>query len=518
MKRMKWSLSNGKHDSIRTTRTFVFAPMTIEGGNLPCSILFISLFVGFVLNLNAQVTATDAALLQQEALEALNNKPLRAFDRLQALEKLQHRLKIVQELDSFSTPSPQADSLLKDLKRYFADHSNPDSLLATTRFYPDSIFQTDTRYSATFRATLQQYLSAREEKVRKAFLHFRYLNHSPFPRNSYQLTYNNYWALEVLELDTWLDRQEQTYQNLPSTTRNTLIDAQLKNQLDSLRYDKLSETYRQKIDQLQQSADQMLLQNQALEQKNLNLKYIGLCGLAAILLLVYLFGRRAYRVLFANYQSVLEEKKRSEDLLSNMLPSEVLRQLKNNKVVKAQLYESVCILFTDFQHFSKISKNLPPQELVRELDYCFSAFDQIIEKHHLQKIKTIGDAYMCVGGLYTKGDKHAQRIVAAGLEIQEFLRYRSAQKEELGGYFFEARIGIHTGSVVAGVVGTKRIAFDVWGDSVNIAQQMEQCGEVRHVNISSATYELVKDHYDCTYRGEVEVKNGKQYGMYRVNG
>ncbi|MEM9887093.1 MAG: adenylate/guanylate cyclase domain-containing protein [Bacteroidota bacterium] len=456
-----------------------------------------------------------AIQLHEAAKTRLSEVPLKAFGQIEALDKLRHSQKILK--DSAATTMSlfaKNDSLLQTLQVFFIITENTDSLLALSRFYPDSVFQKDERYSKPFKDLVGNYLSTRSKVLRKAFLNFRHLNEGV----SNSIDFENYWPLEVLEFDAWLNRQEKRVQSFSTKARQALLYDQLKQKLDSLKLEDLNNTYQQNTDRLLESINELELKKQALSDKNKRLSYFALLSLLLVLVVGYLAWQRAARLLENKHQSLLEEKKRSEDLLANMLPSEVVRELKNDKIVKAQSYELICILFTDFQDFSKISEHLPPEELVRELDYCFSNFDQIIEKHHLQKIKTIGDAYMCVGGLYTKGTKHVQRMVAAALEIQEFLRYRSLQKDELGGYFFEARVGIHTGPVVAGVIGTKQIAFDVWGDSVNIAQQMEQHCQVRTVNISSATHELVKDYFDCTYRGEIEVKNGKRHGMYEVSG
>ncbi|MEM1328589.1 MAG: adenylate/guanylate cyclase domain-containing protein [Bacteroidota bacterium] len=240
-------------------------------------------------------------------------------------------------------------------------------------------------------------------------------------------------------------------------------------------------------------------------------------AIAAILMLGYILRRQTIRKLKVRNQELQEEKSQSEYLLSSILPSEVIRQLKNDKIARAKAYDNVCILFTDFQGFSQIAEQLPPEVLVEELSDCFAHFDQIIEKYRLQKIKTIGDAYMCIGGLYTKGTKHVQRMTAAALEIQTFLAHR-AQQTESNHPIFRARIGMHIGSVVAGVIGRNRMAFDVWGNAVNIAQQMEQQAEVGTVNVSKTTYEVIKEQFDCTFREDIQLKNGKTTAMYRVNG
>ncbi|MBP9081124.1 MAG: hypothetical protein KBF80_12820 [Flavobacteriales bacterium] len=187
------------------------------------------------------------------------------------------------------------------------------------------------------------------------------------------------------------------------------------------------------------------------------------------------------------------EKKRSDELLLNILPAEVAEELKAKGAAEARLIEQVTILFTDFKGFTAISERMGPRDLVRDLHECFSAFDRICEKHGLEKIKTIGDAYMAAGGLPTPNTTHATDVVKAALEIRDFIAQGKAHKQAKGLPWFEVRIGVHTGPVVAGIVGVKKFQYHIWGDTVNTASRMESSGEVGMVNISGATYALVKD-------------------------
>jgi len=211
-----------------------------------------------------------------------------------------------------------------------------------------------------------------------------------------------------------------------------------------------------------------------------------------------------------------EEKNRSESLLLNILPEETAKELKQSGKVKAKKFESVTVLFSDFEGFTKYSEHLSPEALVETVDFYFSKFDEIIEKYKLEKIKTIGDAYMCAGGLPFTSDDHAKRMVLAAFEIAEFVDeiQKEVEKKNLN---FNVRIGINTGPVVAGVVGSKKFAYDIWGDTVNIASRMESNSALGKINISENTYQLIKDDFECEYRGEIDAKNRGMMKMYFVN-
>ncbi len=212
------------------------------------------------------------------------------------------------------------------------------------------------------------------------------------------------------------------------------------------------------------------------------------------------------------------EKRRSEQLLLNILPLEVADELKNRGKVEPVNYESVSVLFTDFKGFTQLSEQLTPKELVDELDYCFSYFDEIIEKHNLEKLKTIGDSYMAAGGIPTLNTTHAIDTVLAALEIQAFMQQRQEQKMKNNSPYWEIRIGIHSGPLMAGVIGQKKFAYDVWGDTVNTASRMESSGVPGKINISQSTFELIKNYFECDYRGKLPAKNKGELDMYLVKG
>lgn len=222
-------------------------------------------------------------------------------------------------------------------------------------------------------------------------------------------------------------------------------------------------------------------------------------------------------VIYIQRNKINKSKKRSDELLLNILPVDVAEELKIKGYADAKLFENVTVLFTDFKGFTEISQELTPKELVEIINEHFSEFDRIMLKHGIEKIKTIGDAYMAVGGLPIENNTNAKDVINAAIEIQNYLsnvnKIKKANKEP----YFEARIGIHSGSVVAGIVGLKKFSYDVWGDTVNTASRMENTCEVGKINISESTYELVKNDYKFEFRGNIEVKGKGLINMYYVN-
>lgn len=240
--------------------------------------------------------------------------------------------------------------------------------------------------------------------------------------------------------------------------------------------------------------------------------------LSALLYYRFVSKRKAANALAASNTDLVDARKKSDDLLLNILPANIADELKATGSAKAKKFDDTTILFSDFVNFTNISEQLGPEELVRELDVCFQAFDDILDDYaDVEKIKTIGDAYMVASGLDNRKSVPAN-IIRAAIRMQQFLQERGQHRKSRGLPFFEARIGLHTGPVVAGVVGKKKFAYDVWGDTVNTAARVETESEPGKVNVSETTYRLIKYQFTCDYRGKVQAKNKGYLDMYFVKG
>ena len=237
------------------------------------------------------------------------------------------------------------------------------------------------------------------------------------------------------------------------------------------------------------------------------------CFFSIVSLLIYRNFRNQKRS-----NSLLDEaKKKSDLLLLNILPHETAEELKTTGKANARRFDEVTVMFTDFKDFTQASERMAAEELVAEINFYFSEFDNIISRHNIEKIKIIGDSYMCAGGLPVANNTHATDVIRAALELQEFVITQKSRRHALGLPSFELRIGIHTGPVVAGIVGLKKFAYDIWGDTVNTASRMESAGEINKVNISGETYKMVKDRFICTYRGKITAKHKGEIDMYFVD-
>lgn len=217
-------------------------------------------------------------------------------------------------------------------------------------------------------------------------------------------------------------------------------------------------------------------------------------------------------------EELLREKEKTERLLANILPERTVKELKDKGRATSMRFNMVTVLFSDIQGFTKIAEQMNPDKLVDELDKFFLQFDSVVERCNIEKIKTIGDAYMCAGGIPQKNKTNPIEVVTAALEMQHYIEEMKRIAHQEGNEYWGLRIGIHTGPVVAGVIGSKKFTYDIWGDTVNIASRMESSGEVGRVNISEDTYFLIKQYFNCEYRGKMPVKYKGDIDMYFVNG
>ena len=245
----------------------------------------------------------------------------------------------------------------------------------------------------------------------------------------------------------------------------------------------------------------------------------GLLVLGAFLLILAsgLFLRSRY--MRRSRDMISKEKERSESLLLNILPYQIAQELKEKGEAEARNFEAVTILFTDFKEFTRLSLSLSAQQLVEEINCCFKKFDEICEKYKVEKIKTIGDAYMAAGGIPAPSEGDCKRTVMAAFEMMQFISERKEEKLSCGEVPFEMRAGIHTGNVVAGIVGVKKFQYDIWGDTVNTASRMESNGVPGQINISQSTYEILKDDPDLAFesRGMIQVKGKGDIEMWFVS-
>jgi class 3 adenylate cyclase len=293
--------------------------------------------------------------------------------------------------------------------------------------------------------------------------------------------------------------------------KTSMLLLEQKSKLDSV-------VYRNQLDSLSYENTTLALREEQSSRKFYMAAIAALLLLAGGSLFSFVRARQHNRVMEEKNKTIREEQERSENLLLNILPALVADELKKNGRTQAQYFEDVSVLFADFVGFSKIAEQLPPQQLVTELDTAFKAFDEIMSRYGLEKIKTIGDAYMCAGGLAqsANGGSQIRDMVSAAREMQNWLTVWNAEREAKGLPRFDARIGIHCGPVVAGVVGSRKFAFDIWGDTVNIAARVEQASEGGKINISGEAYEIVKTFAPCQYRGKISAKNKGEIDMYYV--
>jgi adenylate cyclase len=300
------------------------------------------------------------------------------------------------------------------------------------------------------------------------------------------------------------------YNRLYIAQKDSLFNLKTDDKLRGLQFDFDLEKKEDKIRLLEKESEIQTLKDKKQQY------FIYASSLVIFLIVLLAIGLyRRYSFIRQTNRIINEEKFHSDSLLHNILPEETAMELKQHGKVQAKKFESVTVLFTDFIGFTHFAKDLSPEELVSSVDFYFSNFDKIIKKYGLEKIKTIGDSYMCAGGLPFPSTDHPFKMILAAFEIAQFIE---ESKKNTNLTSFDIRIGINTGAIVAGVVGIHKFAYDIWGDTVNVASRMESLSYPGRINISENTYVLIKDVFSCKYRGEIEVKNRGVMKMYFVNG
>jgi class 3 adenylate cyclase len=307
-------------------------------------------------------------------------------------------------------------------------------------------------------------------------------------------------------------RNALKYRTLLSQIKDTLYNADTDKRIANLQFDFDLQKKQNEINLL--TKDKSIKELQLKKQETFKNALAIVLGLIVVVVFVLY---RSYRIK-AKTNVMLDRKNMEiERLLLNILPAEVAHELQTTGKATPRNYDQVSVMFTDFKGFTTLADKMTPQELVTELGACFMAFDAIIDKYGLEKIKTIGDSYMCAGGIPTPGEGHIFNIVKASLEIQDWVYQNNQKRKETSLPPWDVRIGIHIGPVVAGVVGNKKYAYDIWGSTVNIASRMESSGMPGHVNVSATTYELIKERFACVYRGKISAKNIGEIDMYLVD-
>lgn len=306
-----------------------------------------------------------------------------------------------------------------------------------------------------------------------------------------------------------------TYYELLNTAKEAMNAEETAKKLQQMEFSKAM--LKDSIEKAEKDKLVLEAHQEEVRQKNKTRDMLAGGGVLLLILAGGIYSRLRYT---RKAKAIIEkEKDRSENLLLNILPEEIAQELKEKGHADAREFERVSILFTDFKSFTEQSAKLSASDLVNEINYCFKAFDGIMEKYGIEKIKTIGDAYMAAGGLPVPTEDSVRNTVLAAFEMQAAIKERKAAMDAAGKPAFEMRVGIHTGPVVAGIVGVKKFQYDIWGDTVNTASRMESNGEVGKVNISQSTYEILKEDPAFVFdsRGKVEAKGKGEIEMYFVS-
>ena len=321
--------------------------------------------------------------------------------------------------------------------------------------------------------------------------------------------------LQALELDRTRLKNEAAEREV------AILKAKEENQRLLLEQQRLQES--RAVQDLRLAEQQNNLQLLQLEKKaNQNRNLFIILGLVFLMLIAIVYAlwrtNKSKKELAASREIIKKERDKSDVLLLNILPESTANELKVTGKARPRKFESASVFFSDFQSFSSLSQNYTAEELIEELELFFGGFDRIITKYGIEKIKTIGDAYMCAAGIPMTMDDHAPRLVQAALEMIEYAKEVHQEQIRRGHKPWHLRVGINSGPVIAGVIGSKKFIYDVWGDAVNLAARLETAGEPDRVNISDGTMALIKDKFETEYRGKIEVKNMGEVDMYFVLG
>lgn len=336
----------------------------------------------------------------------------------------------------------------------------------------------------------------------------------------YKDALKNYQAFTRLYRQSLITRTNQltdSVQSLKSEVDSGQVQIQVKQgEIDSLSEEQLKAKLRVQGLELKNERAASRLERENNRKKQL-LFIIGIGAIALLFVVIeYMRKRRTTRVLRGKNEEIALEKDKSENLLLNILPNAVAEELKEFGKTSSFRYDEATVMFTDFKGFTTFAGQNDPEDVVAMLDYYFRGFDEIISHFPIEKIKTIGDAYLCVSGAPEPNPEHARHVVQAALIFQEFVRKSTHKKFGNGSELLEMRIGIHSGPLVAGVVGSKKFAYDVWGDTVNVAARMEQASESGQINVSETVVQACGDEFKFHYRGELEAKNKGKLKMYFV--
>ncbi len=304
------------------------------------------------------------------------------------------------------------------------------------------------------------------------------------------------------------------YLEKANVINDSLNEEEISKKLQEMEFSK--QVFSDSIKQAEKDRMLIMAHKEEVHKKNQTRNMFALVGFIMLLLSIGIYSRLRY---VRKSKIILQqEKDRSEGLLLNILPKDIAKELKEKGKADARHFDNVSIIFTDFKGFTAVSEELSAQDLVHEINMCFEFFDGLMDKYNIEKIKTIGDAYMAAGGLTNANTNSVKNTILTALEMQNFINNRKIEMDRKGLPAFEMRAGIHTGSVVAGIVGVKKFQYDIWGDTVNTASRMESSGAVSKVNISQSTYEIVKNEAEFSFesRGKIEAKGKGLIEMYFV--